>query len=403
MKLTKLLFISLLAAMLGLFAVSCSDDDNAGSKDDDNAGSKDDDASSKKISISTVKTLTNMGTSPNQLLVDGDYAYTVASSDNVIMRLDLNDFTLNEKYIDLGENANPYAMTKDGEDIYIVNSMANTLVKVNTSDPASITTLLTVSDGLNMPMDVLVKDGTVYVANADYDESYQPHGRIAWLAADGTKGVLEGFETKNLTSLYTQSDSSNLFVVSSGSFQYDENYTITSTLDSGILIASLPMSLDATTYLLKNEDVGKLAFTRDGNQIFVGSSYSKTLHVLTRSGDDATPKYSANSLSFGKDTGMLMPKTLDDTHVALIDFNSDSLYIIDMNDDDIKAWATSTELVSQDMADKARAAIEKTKFRFSESSFDRRGPISMSWDPKRNQLLVLHSLSETIDVLKIFE
>ncbi len=376
----------------GLCLAACSDDDTSEEK------KHFDDGPRGEMKFSKVKTIESMGLYPNQVVVHGDFAYAIASGDNVVMRIDLDSFKVDKAYIDLGQNANPYAMTFEGDDIYVVNSVSNTLVKTRTTDPKSLETLASANHGLNMPMDVVVNPYTqaISVGCADYNTNGVAEGKIVSLNHDGSfSEEKDALEIKNITALYAVPKTKFMTAVGSGNYVFDSDYEITGTHDNGVRVTDYSTAATPVSEtILKNEDVGKMAFLDDSRVWLVGSSFSSKMHSIhyNKVGDYQT---STLQLDSGKGMGMYIPVAIDDTHAVIADFNHDKLYVVDLNQSDVRAWAEG----SNASAAAAAESIKASSFALSSTSVDRRGPVSMAVDPKRSYILVLNSLSETLDVI----
>ena len=395
------------ALMVGLclvFVNACDDsgngNENGGNNNGENGGNNNDKKGSLKLSA--VTTITDVGDATNQIVLDGDNAYIVASMDNVIQRLSLSDLTLQKKFIDLDQGANPYAMAVDGDNIYVACSMNNTIVKTTKSAPSNLTTILDSQDGVDGPTDIIVADGSIYVANSEYDmTTYVPDGSIIRMSTSGNDTHLYETEYRNPTAIYNFNlkNYKGMVTVFTGEYLFDDNYNITGFSKSAIgMSASFDDQIKYDVFLLKDIDVGKMAPLLDGKYFVVGTASTNAVHVVTVPAD-VSDDYEVRELVIPSETGlaMFMPVAISTDAVVLANFNDDTLYVIDTNNDAVSSWL-SGDASAQDAAVQA---IVSTKYRLSESSVDIRGPISMAWDASRNHLFVLNSISSTLDVIKI--
>lgn len=354
-------------------------------------------------SAGIVTTISEIGATANQVVVDGDYAYIVASGDNVIQRLKLSDRTLEKNYIDVGQNANPYAMTVAGDDIYIACSSNHTIVKVSKKDPKQITTILTQADGINGPSDILFKQGTVYVTNTEYDmETYVPEGSIFTMKIAGQEKYSYKTQYLNPTAMYDYhlKHYQGMITVFTGSYLFDADYNITGFDQSAVgMSANFGENLQYDAYLLKNVDVGKVAPLLGGKHFVVGTAASAEIHLITidDTAETVQDRFAVSAMKLPGELSSFHPVAVSEERVVLANFNADVLYQLDATDPDVAAW-----LGGDDSAhDAAVQAVVSTKLALSSSAVDRRGPISMAWDASRNQLLVLNTLSETLDIVTI--
>jgi DNA-binding beta-propeller fold protein YncE len=87
-----------------------------------------------KINLSTHEVVNNvefLGESPNQIVIQGDFAYVINSLDHDIQIIDLETETTVD-WIDIGEPRNPYHMAfVNSQYAYVTNLMTNTISKVD--------------------------------------------------------------------------------------------------------------------------------------------------------------------------------------------------------------------------------------------------------------------------------
>ncbi len=386
---------SILFFMLATCVCAC-DDGGSDSQSDD----------STKPVFSLTQTIENVGAIPNQVVLHGDDAYIVSSGDNVIQKLALETLTLQKNYIDLGENANPYAMAVDEDDIYIACSMSNQIIKTSTADPTVLTTVMTQTDGIDGPTDILVSPDYIYVTNSEYDmTTYEPGGSVVVKSKTENQIAMNETAYRNPTAIYNFNlkNFQGIVTVFTGQYLFDANYNIIGVSKSAVgMGASFDHASDSASMfdavLLEDKDVGKMAPLSGGRVFVVGTASSSTFHLIAYDARaDASQRYSLLSLSLEGDVAMIQPLAIDEERVVLANFNDDSLYLLDVSEENMRHCLDGDEAA----CDVAQTKLRATKFALSKSSVDKRGPISMAWDAKRKQLLVLNNLSETLDVIRI--
>ncbi len=360
-------------------------------------------------------TVENVGLYPNQVVLDGSNAYVVASGDNVVNRIDVDTLNIDQAWMDLGQNANPWGMVIHDDDVFVINSMSNTAVKASKSEPKTMSTVLDGAKGLNGPTDLLVLGDKIYISNSEYSAT-GIGGSILETSASGevTGDLLENVDLLNPVALYHIDH--NFIAVCSGDLYYDPaKFSYTSTSKSGVAFwptegTSPSIVKGDPQILLAGEDVGKIAYiggTKTGESVaedgyyLVGTSFSSTIHVVS---SDLKKVY---DLDLDLGSAMLIPQAIgslptreqpngsEDRMFVLANFNEDALYIVDLSTVAAANW------MAGDDQGEFKAQILDTRINMKVSPDVNDGPISMAWDANSSYLYVLNSLSETLDIFLI--
>lgn len=379
----------LFAVGLCLFCINACDDSENGGEQDEN----------KTLGFTKLKTFQDVGKTTNQVVLGQDLAYIVASGDNVINVVYLSEWTFASKYIDLGQDANPYAMALDGPSIFIANSI-NLIASSSIVAPKLLEPILTDENGVNGPTDIYAFKDKIYVTNSEYNmTTYVPEGSI--LVSNRTGGDVHVYKTalRNPTAFYDfhLDQYEGMVTVFTGEYLMDENYNITGFKDSGIgMTASFDDSLKYETYLLKDVDVGKMAPLMDGKHFVVGTANTPVIHIITVQ-DNAEEHFKVREMKLPGTQAMYHPVAISKTAVVLANFNADTLYILDASNQAVSSWLSGDDSAYE----AAVQAVVSTEYKLSTSSVDRKGPISMAWSDTYKHLFVLNTLSETLDVFKV--
>ena len=71
------------------------------------------------LPIVGVKEIGGLGSYPSDLSIAGEHAYIVDYSNNAIHRVDLERYVVDKNFIDLGQNAGPYSVYANGDNIWV--------------------------------------------------------------------------------------------------------------------------------------------------------------------------------------------------------------------------------------------------------------------------------------------
>lgn len=367
--------------ILSLFLLNSCDDSSTDTNDPiNNPGGTE--ISKDGPSLSLVKEGIVVGLYPNRIVADSNYVYVVNSGDNTVGRLDLNNHVYDNNFIKFPQGTSPYSIAlkydseynEDLDDIIPKETLyISTSGRLDTSyipDDAIFEVSLDtkevkeIKSGLFMASDIIVTDtGCLVYVESEYDyANSKAEGKLTRLCKNEETSIPTS--CKNPTRVATNDP---MFIVTcSGIFTYDDSYSITGTPGAGACIYN--RYLEETKCFNQDGDTGSPAVYTD--KAVVGSTYSGTLTVIDGPLLNTYTPFDTPS--------MLVPYHLYDDIYAIAAFNTSTLYLYDL---------VNNKLVSE--------------YKMSGSELDKKGPLDLIYIEDRSQLVVLNSLSSTIDIFSV--
>ena len=304
-----------------------------------------------------------IGMWPNSLYKDGSDVYVADSGNNEIDIYHIESGQYEDSKIKLPVDSNPLQVSTDDSNVYIVASKSNLIYQYNKA--SGELTALNIT-GLNMPYSILTSGGCHVIVNSEYDyDNGTAAGSIAKICgSDDTRLPTTCKNPVDIKSL------DNGYLLScSGVYQYDSNYAITRT--QGSALQKLDSNFDVVKSIFADDDPGTAAISKD--YIVTGSSFKGVAHLL----DHDLNVLDTYTIGDGS-ASMLVARYLYDDNFVIADFNHDKLFFVKVG---------SGKFVVQ-----FEAAI-------SDSEVARKGPLDIIYD--NHSILVLNSLSETLDIYRI--
>ena len=381
----------LLFTLASALILGCSDDDKSTTKTTQNDpnewaqydntylfGSISEDAKAV-LPVIPGKTLDNLGLMyPNDIVMNQTHAFIVDSGNNTIHRIALDTLDVEKNFVDLGQNVGPASAYADQDNLYIVCNMTSQVVKVDLKTQAK--SVILSADKLISGYNVLKVDNAVIVSDSEYDLSNPSNtkGSLIVIKDDGSINSFDT-ETPNPTSIANIKVGEKQYIVSSNSgiVQYGSNGEMTAPDKSCIQLWALEELMGGDTPFVKthcetNSSVGKISVS--DTHLYVGDGVTPKVYST-----DITklPDFDIwTSAAFGnaKDLGMTIPLVVG-SDLAVFNFNADTL-----------TWVRGDKRIN---------------LKLSQTEASKKGPISAIYDANHKQILVLNSLSGSIDVLKI--
>jgi len=324
------------------------------------------------IELKWIKTIDTGGYYQNQIVMHGDSAYIVDSGNNVVHKIDLHSLSLTKAFIDLGQNANPYALTVSEGRFYIVNSILTNVVSASLESPSSLEIVLDSGD-LISPAFVTATKGSVIVVDSEFD----------YLNADNTKGTLiviadgvkQTVKTVNPNPQFAYVIEDSLVVVCSGVTKFDVDYAVIPPEKSCLEVYNLVDLTQAPVIsCVENTSLSHLTFTSEA--IFAGSGTSASIHRFSR---ESYAFEHTIEIGEANEVGMTYPLAFDDSILAVSNFNHDSLSVV--------SASSSPSMIGT--------------LKLSLTDYNRLGPIGLAFDRDRGNLFVVYSLAGIVDVFQV--
>ena len=306
-----------------------------------------------------------VGLYPNRILSDGQYVYVVNSGDNTVGKLSLSTYEYDNNFIKLDQGTNPYSISLKSNHLYISSSgkmddsynADDIIVDVDLSTGSKTEVL----KSLFMVSDIITSTCIEFV-ESEYDYANSTaKGKVTQYCPDQTLSVPTS--CKNPTRIMENED--GYIVTCSGVYSYDADYNITGTVGSGVCFYN--SHLEETSCKMEDKDSGSPSVGE--KTILIGSTYSGNLTIIKNN--------TLDTISLVKNS-MLVPVHLYNDIYAIAGFNNSTLYLYDAE---------------------TKAVI--TEYSMSKTDLDKKGPLDMVYLPDTSQLIVLNSLSATIDVFTI--
>ena len=359
-----------LGFFLAIFAFSgCSDDDVNPSG---NAIPANVDISGHEMYIASVKTLAEAGNGPNDIALNSRYAYVVSSGDNTISRIDLATLELQKNYLDLGDDSAPSACWAEEDALYIVQSgNGGKALQYSLGDK----TRREFRASFVSPSAIRAHNGTVFVADSEYGSGTGSVYAFAENSSTPQKLATSAHDPMFLDVYHADNGAKTwLIVVDSGWTSGTESIPPKSCVDFWDItdIATVSES-PAHSYCVQNASLGHTAVV--GNTLYIGDGMKPILHTLdlAKLGTDGL---TLGSIALSNETmGMTTPVHANG-HLFAFDFNRDTMY-----------WDLESE--------------QPQSLGLTKAKSDKKGPVAAAYDAARKQILVVHSMSGSVDVVGI--
>lgn len=371
---------------LGLVFCACSDDKDSNASSDlngTNIFSSLDDAIREQLPIFGVKSIVGLGNYPSSLAIDGKYGYVVDYSNNSIHRVELETYTVDASFIDLGQNAGPYGVYADDASIYVANQGIAEILKFD-KEGKNKQTVLT-QESIKAPTDVLTFRGNIVVADSEYDYANpeKTEGKIVVVTAKN-EVVERKTTTQNPAFVRIIGTGDDAFIVSlnAGVITYNEDFIQQTLPEKSCLnvwkfsdFIEVSKEPSVRTFCVPHTSLGAMAWNED--ILVMGNATQAKFHTISmkdlRSTESSDAIIESHTLAAIDEPATIVPVVIGKS-VALFNSATDSVL-----------WDALGE------------AIE-----FGLSKIDvKKMPIDVELDSSSNRIFVLNSASGSLDVIDV--
>jgi len=285
------------------------------------------------------------GTYPNDMHLKDNALYIVNSGDNAIQKIELNDMSNINPYASLPENSNPYFMTFDDDgSIFGTNLMTNTYSKI-TPEKLVETNSPEGEEALKGPEGIVVNSDYIFISNTNSSWDSETNKMVY---DDGFVTVINKVDgnfykklivsQKNPQRLFVKDD--KLYVINSGTVEFDENYKAFPKTDGGIDVFDLNnLDSEPKNAVIPFQD-GKLSgfpspytLSEDGNTIYLASGTTAELYSYDMTNSEML-RNTDNPIIIDDNTQTAMLNlTSVNKYLFVVNFNNDMLYIVDTTND----------------------------------------------------------------------
>lgn len=327
-----------------------------------------------ELPIVPVKTLEGIGQWATDIELFGDYAYVVDGTNNVIHRIHLADLSMDKNYINLGQNASPYAANADDKALYVAVQGKNSVIKYPHDDVANP---VTIADNLIAPTAIYSRDGAIYIADSEYDynDASKTGGKAYVYDESGKKAELVT-TSQNPGFLEYCPKYNWLFTINSGviSFYPETKGPEKSCID---LWEVLNLKSDHETVPFRTYCVDGATFGRaikNKGTVYIGDALKPNLYAVYIE-DILKEGTQLKTIEISKDkNGLTVPVDMGE-YLGVIEYNRDMFYL-------------------------RKGSEEIAAYRLSKDGVAKKNPMDAVYDTKRKQLLILNANAGTVDVLK---
>ena len=288
-----------------------------------------------------------IGQSPNQIVIKNNLAYVVNSLSNSIQIIDLsNNSTIREISLGAGKNPMNIAIINSNK-AYVTNFMANTIDVIDPSQSSTqnqIIKSISLSSGVNLPKDegvtlnaarpqgAVIKNGKLYVCLANFSaEGYTAGGPGLVCVIDTTTDkILKIIQLngRNANGIYTDDNLFNkIYVACTGTWIGDGTIEVIDT---------------STDTLSKTYNTGGApgSIIVHDDKVYVGDIGTGEVDIFNKDTNSSSPSINRivlNQTIWNENYGMIGGLALEKNgNLYITEFNSDKLYVLDTNIDEIK-------------------------------------------------------------------
>ena len=286
------------------------------------------------------------GSAPNDILLLDNSLFIVNSIDNSIQKVDLSDKSENKTFISLPVGSNPYYMTIDNNELFVSNLMGNSYSRAMLNDAENVKTVSFEGDNaLKGPEGIAVTSDSIFITNTN---SYWDNDAFKMVYGDGFITLVnKADDTFNKMITTSQKNpqraivlGDKLYVINSGISEFIENVAHPKS-DSGIDVLDLT-NIDAgfTNTEIPFTDgemsgfVGSYSLNNDNTKMFLASGSSPELYSYDIT-NNSMLRNTDNPIVIDSDlTGSVMLNLATvEQYLFIVNFNNDTLYILDTEND----------------------------------------------------------------------
>lgn len=289
-----------------------------------------------------------VGTYPNQILLNDGALYLVNSGDNAIQKIDLTDGpTEQNPFISLPEGSNPYIMTIDNNnELFVTNLMKNSYSRAMLDSPSDVKTItFDGENSLKAPEGIAVNNENIFITNANYTTDAN------WVTTYNDGFITMTDKTNNTFIKKIPTTQKNpqrafilnnkLYVINSGIVESDANYIMYPKSNSGIDILDLS-NIDSGFSNIKipftdgklSGFAGAYTLSNDNKSLYMASGTAPELYYFNIK-DSVMLRNTENPIiidTFDTPTSVMLNLTTVENYLFVTNFNNDTLYVLDIND-----------------------------------------------------------------------
>lgn len=328
-----------------------------------------------KLPMEAVKSIPDIGLYPSDIEIYGDYAYVVDSGNNAIHRIHLESLNVDKAYIDLGQNAGPFAVHVNDKAVYVsCQGSVSAVYRFDLNDNLSQTTVLEQTT-LIAPTDIVTYgDDKFVVLDSEYDyANMTAAGSVYGLDNTGNVYSLKTVAQDPVFADILNINGQELVAwVTAGVVTWG---TETIPPEKSCLEFFDPADSSHTlqSVCMKNLSLGRMAVT--DTSVCVGNALLSQIHCIAKGSLKTASQFEETIAIHENDLGLTTPVSVGDNRLAVTDFNHDTI-----------SWIEEGNVLH---------------LRLSPSEDAPKGPIDAVYDAERQQILVLHSTAGSVDVLRV--
>lgn len=322
--------------------------------------------------FTAVKSLEDVGLWPSDLDLYGDYAYVVDSGNNAITRISLSALTVEKNYADLGKDASPYAIHASNNALYVALQANGTIAQIPYSDPKAVTT---VTEGLIAPTAVITHGENIIIADSEYDYATPQNtkGSIHFKTPQGETVLPSSSPNPAFLDIVTIEGKDYLLSINAGVIDFVNNTPPEkSCIDVWPLEDVSSLTKPVSYICIPAASLGRTAVI--GDNLYAGDAMAPIYYIIPLSKLlSSPPKYSYSTADPELTKATITPVNVEDT-LTMINFSQDTI-----------SWGDSYYFMTYSISGATENPVK--------------GPIDIVYDAPRKHILILNSLSETVDVL----
>lgn len=328
----------------------------------------------KDLPFKPVKTLDGMGEGVTDIDLYNNFAYVVDSMNNVIHRIHLDELSVDKNYIDLGQNAAPYAVYADDNGLYVAVQGKKSVIKFPPDKPNEPVVL---SDNLIAPSAIYSYNDLLFYADSEYDynDASKTGGKVHVITKENEHiELVSSYQNTGFLDYCPTYDW--IFAVNSGivSFYPEVMPPEKSCVDlwDAKNLSVAEENKPAYTFCVDNTSLGRMS--KSQGTLYMGDALKPVIHGLWVNDVPKGKGHIEDIVLSDDSTGLTTPVDMG-TSLAVVEFNHDMLYF--------------------------RKDQVLTSYRLSKTQTLNKGPIDAVYDAKHKQLLILNSIAGSVDVFKV--
>lgn len=324
-----------------------------------------------------------LGSYPSDLGCYGDGVFVVDYSNNAVHRVDLAAKTVENAYVDLGQNAGPYSVYADADAIYVASQGVAQVLRVAHADKKQ--TVIFAAPDVVAPTDVVTVEGTVFVADSEYDyvDSSKTGGKILALTPDG-KVISHATSTQNPVNLQMigSGEEALLVAANAGVILWSADFSTQTPPEKSCIdvwkvsdFLNDPASVPRT-FCVANASIGRMAVA--GGALYLGDALAPrvfSIDVDALSGAVSGELVPIELLG-GAGTTVTTPVAIPSKdRPVVLDFANDAIHLSTETGGPVYSLTSS------------KAAVKK--------------PIDACFNADRRELVVLNSAAGSVEILNV--